>query len=333
MLFGQAQSTSDSISRAIVVTGPTATGKTKLAVAIAKAFNGEIISADSRQVYTSMDIGTGKDLDDYGSGAAAVRHHLIDVVAPQDDFHLFRYLKLAWAALDDILNRKRLPIICGGTPLYINAMLNGYDIDGGEPDHALRQELADKSLPELVSILEQGAPTELVARTDLSQPRRVIRAIEIARHATTFASSRRLHQSLVIAPFFPRHVVHERIATRLDERLANGLIEEVQRLHEQGLSWERLDWFGLEYRYVALYLQNKLSLDDMREQLLSRIRQFCKRQDIWFRKLEREGTVIHWLDKQPIDKAKALVQLWLNQQPLPEPSIKISQTLYGPKTQ
>ena len=324
---------SDTIPRTIVVTGPTATGKTQLAVALARIFNGEIISADSRQVYTGMDIGTGKDLGDYGRGPNAVKHHLIDVVAPQDDFHLFLYLKLAWNALADCQRRGRLPIICGGTPLYINAMLNGYDLVGGQPDHALRQELADKPLAELVAILRQCAPPDLVARTDLGQPRRVIRAIEIARHATAFAPSQRLQQPLVIAPFFPRHVVHERIAARLDERLAHGLIDEVQRLHDQGLSWERLDWFGLEYRYVALFLQNKLSRVDMRDQLLIHIRQFCKRQDIWFRKLEREGTDIHWLDDQPIDKAKALVQLWLNQQPLPEPTIKISQTLYGPKTQ
>jgi tRNA dimethylallyltransferase len=328
------QASSPSPPRAIIVTGPTAAGKTRLAIALAKAFAGDVISADSRQVYVGMDIGTGKDLADYGHGEDAVRHHLIDVVAPQDDFHLFSYLKLAWAAIADCQSRGRLPIICGGTPLYIQAMLRGYDpLGGGKPDQALRQKLADKSPAELIAILKQCATSELIARTDLGQKRRIIRAIEIARQQRRDAPSPRLHQALIIAPFYPRSSVHQRIAERLDQRLSHGLIEEVQALQQQGISWERLDWFGLEYRYVALYLQQKLSREDMREQLLIHIRQFAKRQDIWFRKLERKGNVIHWLEEPRLAQAVELVQRWRNLQPLPKPNITLATTLYGPKTQ
>ena len=293
----------------IVVTGPTATGKTHLAVAIARAFHGEILSIDSRQVYRGLDIGTGKDLSEYSEGGTAVPFHLIDVVAPGERFDLFRFLELA---LVDMHQRKVLPVLCGGTPLYLLALLNGYAMEGGEPDRQLRAKLEDCSTAELISILRASAPPELVARTDLTQDRRIIRAIEIARSLTDRPAPPPLSNTLVLAPQFTRAEVRERIAIRLDARLAAGLIDEVRVLHDQkGTTWERLDWLGLEYRFIARHLQGMLTYQEMHDTLLAHIRQFAKRQDGWFRKFEREGHHIHWIPAGDPEMAIPLVQNYL----------------------
>ena len=241
---------------ALVITGPTATGKTKLAVHLARRFGGEIISADSRQVYRGMDIGTGKDLAEYGDGADRVPCHLLDVVNPQEDFHLKKFLELALMAMDGIRSRNRLIVIAGGTPLYVNALLRGYSLPGGEPNQQIRAELQGLTREELIQRLQAVASPELLARTDMTQEKRIIRAIEIALSPQTDSIvTKPLDNPLVIAPYYPRKTVRERIEIRLDERLSLGLVEEVRMLHENGVSWEKLDWFGLEYRYVSRYLK------------------------------------------------------------------------------
>jgi tRNA dimethylallyltransferase len=322
----------DSMTRCVIVTGPTASGKTRLAVALARRFGGEIVSADSRQVYRGMDIGTGKDMEEYSGPDGTVPCHLIDVVAADEEFHLFRYLELAGDAIAAIAQRGRLPIVAGGTVLYLKALLDGYHQEGGAPDPAFRAELAPLSLPELIERLRREAPPDLYARTDLTQPRRVIRALELARNSQIVKAKPLVTEPLILAPFYPRAEIRARIARRLDERLDGGLLEEVQRLYDSGLSWERLDWFGLEYRYVAKHLRGELSRSEMREELLCRIRQFAKSQDIWFRKLERSGHVIHWLREGNCEQASALVNDWLAGRPLPPPELRLEDIRYGPKS-
>ena len=317
---------------ALVITGPTATGKTKLAVHLARRFGGEIISADSRQVYRHMDLGTGKDLDEYGDGADRVPCHLLDVVDPQEDFHLKKFIELALAAMDGIRSRNHLPVIAGGTPLYVNALIRGYDLPGGEPDPQLREELQSLSHEQLMARLQAVATPEFLKRVDITQDKRIIRAIEIALSPQAEPiHAEPLDNPLVIAPYYPRKTVRERIEIRLDERLKLGLVEEVRMLHQNGVSWEKLDWFGLEYRYVSRYLKNELTFDQMRTELLAKIRHFCKSQDIWFRKMEREGIAIHWIPEGDTAAAESLVAQWLAHEPLPEPSIRLADITYSTK--
>ena len=297
--------------RCLVVTGVTASGKTRLAVHLARKFQGEILSADSRQVYRGLDLGTGKDREEYGSGAEAVPVRLLDIVDPDEDFHLFRFLAEARRALLDVASRNKLPIIAGGSPLYLQALLDGYDLSGGAPDPEMRLQLKQLPLSELIELLRKEASPALFARTDLTQVRRVVRAIEIARTGDLCEPDVALQNSLILAPKYPRPVCHQRIEKRLDERLKQGLVEEVRQLHANGLSWEKLDWFGLEYRYVARFLKGELSWLDMRQNLLVQIRRFCRRQDIWFRKMEREGKVIHWLPEGDPILAEQLTRNWL----------------------
>lgn len=317
---------------ALVITGPTATGKTKLAVHLARRFGGEIISADSRQVYRHMDLGTGKDLDEYGDGTDRVPCHLLDVVDPQEDFHLKKFIELALAAMDGIRSRNRLPVIAGGTPLYVNALIRGYDLPGGEPDPQLREELQSLSHEQLMARLQAVATPEFLKRVDITQDKRIIRAIEIALSPEAEPiHAEPLDNPLVIAPYYPRKTVRERIEIRLDERLKLGLVEEVRMLHQNGVSWEKLDWFGLEYRYVSRYLKNELTFDQMRTELLAKIRHFCKSQDIWFRKMEREGIAIHWIPEGDTATAESLVARWLAHEPLPKPSIRLADITYSTK--
>ncbi len=321
--------------RTVVVLGPTATGKTRLAVQLARDFGGEIVSADSRQVYRGLDLGTGKDLDEYGTGESRIPCHLIDVAEPTDEYHLFRFVADAGAALRDIAARDGLPIIAGGTALYLNALLDRYLLEGGQPDPALRQQLRDKPAAELAELLRQEDP-DLAARTDTTQHKRLVRAIEIARFKRQNPQAKPCRApplaALLIAPHFPRAEVHRRIEKRLDERLDAGLLDEVKQLHDQGVPWERLEFLGLEYRYVALFLQQKLSHEQMRDTLLAKIRRLCRAQDIWFRKMEREGKLIHWIPRGDAAQAAALVRQFIAHQPIPPPTLRLMDTLYGPKT-
>ncbi len=322
--------------KTIFVIGPTATGKTRLAVAVARKFNGEIIGADSRQVYRGLDIGTGKDLDEFADAAGTVPYHLIDIVEADDEYNVFRYKNDARQALAEINARARLPVVAGGSPLYVKALLDNYELDGGPPNRELRSQLQKLSKTELIARLRQTAPERLDS-TDTSQRQRIIRAIEMAANqelrTPQFAEPAIEVEPLVIAPYYPRKTVHERIEKRLDERLKNGMVEEVADLHENGLSWQRLDDLGLEYRYLARYLQGQLTFKKMREQLFIHIRRFCKAQDVWHRKFERDGLHIHWLPEGNQEIAFTLVEQFLNNMHIEEPSFKLNDITYGPRSQ
>ena len=319
-------------TRCIVVLGPTATGKTRLGVALARRFRGEILSADSRQVYRGMDIGTGKDREEYGPPGRRVPVHLLDMVDPAEDYHLFAFLRDARQALIEIASRDALPVIVGGSALYINALLDGYRMEGGAPDPSYRRELESLATDELLERLRTSDPA-LYSRTDKTQRKRIARALEISHTGgrLRLACCAPL-DALLLGPYYPRSTVHERIARRLDARLSGGLIEEVAGLHARGIGWERLDFFGLEYRCVAQHLQGRLTVEQLRDTLAARIRQFCKRQDIWFRKMEREGKTIHWIREGDVRQAASLVGRFLNGLPLPPPSIRLKDTHYGPKS-
>ncbi|MEI8246482.1 MAG: tRNA (adenosine(37)-N6)-dimethylallyltransferase MiaA [Lentisphaerota bacterium] len=320
--------------KTVVITGPTATGKTALAVKLAAGFSGEIISVDSRQVYRGMDIGTGKDLEEYAHGGRPVPYHLIDMVNPGTEYNLMEFCRDAWTAIRNIAGRNKVPVLCGGTPMYLNAILSEYELPGGPPDSNLRKSLDGKTLDELLEILKENDEKVYDAFKDRDNRYRLLRAIE-----KTAVTTNALNESnfceldpLVIGVYFPRGEVHRRIEERLDLRLKNGMIGEVEMLHQRGVSWERLEFFGLEYRFIALHLQGILDYETMRNQLLYSIRQFAKRQDIWFRKLEREGRAIYWIDQQKGPDPFKLVEDFLAERPLPRPEISMKDIFYGPKT-
>ncbi|MFC1678173.1 tRNA (N6-isopentenyl adenosine(37)-C2)-methylthiotransferase MiaB [Patescibacteria group bacterium] len=290
----------------IVILGPTSSGKTSLAVKLALKYNGEIVSADSRQVYKGMDVGTGKDLDEYKvqskkSKVKKVPYHLIDVVSPRTEFNLAKYQKLANKAIEDILNRGKLPIIVGGTGLYLEALVDGYQLSVGKPDKKLRQELEKLSKDELfkkLAKLDTGYANSL-NNSDRNNKRRLIRYLEIrsSKEAKLPIGSlaSRDFDFLILGLDIPRIELNDRINKRLIHRLdKQGMVEEVRDLQNQGVSWKRLESFGLEYRFVSQYLQNKFKYDEMVERLNIAIRQFAKRQMTWFRRWERKRK-IHWV--------------------------------------
>ena len=281
------------IAKTVVITGPTATGKTALAVRLARIFHGEIVSVDSRQVYRHMDLGTGKDLDEYGE----IPYHLIDIADPQNgEYNLACFCRDAFAAIGEIARRGNLPILCGGSALYLAALLDGYRLPGG-------------ALPPRVA----GVP----------------RVRQNAGGESSFEPPFRL-DALLLGVYYPRKTVHARIEARLDERLAAGMVDEVRQLHDlYEVRFEKMEFFGLEYREIARYLQGKCTLLEMRNTLLCRIRQFAKRQDIFFRKMEREGHQIHWLDAGRDPDPAALIRRFLANDPLPAPARRMIETYYG----
>ncbi len=277
----------------LVILGPTASGKTRVAVQVASELQGEIISADSRQVYRGMDIGTGKDLRQYGS----VPYHLIDIVDPGYEFNVFEFQRRFAQAYSEIRARGRLPLLAGGTGLYLESVLGGYRFIEVPENLRLRQELAGISHEDLASRLQQLNPHPHNT-TDLLDWQRLIRAIEIAefQRAAQVQPPPPEISPMIFGIKWPRDVLRRRITHRLKERLNHGLIEEVDRLHKNGVSWEVLDFYGLEYRFVALFLKGALNRNDMYQKLNSAIYHFAKRQETWFRRMERRGTLIHWLE-------------------------------------
>lgn len=317
----------NNFSKGIIVTGPTASGKTALAVKLAARFDGEIIGVDSRQVFRGMDIGTGKDLEEYG----AIPYHLIDVAAPNEIYHLKRFLDDAAAAFRDITARGKLPVFCGGTALYLDAILRNYELRGGAPDFAERDELR-KLPPEALAARLPRDIFDSLSEPERNNPERLLRLLEKSAVDTPAADPFPPFEKLVLGVYFPRKIIHQRIEKRLDQRLDSGMIDEIRRLHEQGVSWERLEFFGLEYRWVAQYLQERLDRPAMRDTLLAKIRQFAKRQDIWFRKMEREGLDIHWIERGDETIAAGLVADFLAVRPLPPPALRLNDICYGPRT-
>ena len=295
----------------IAITGPTACGKTKLAVKLAGKYNGEIISGDSRQVYRGMDIGTGKDLEEYNTPEGPVPYHLIDIADPADDYNLYRYISDFDRCYNSIAVRGKLPILCGGSGLYIEAALKGYELPDIPEDRVTRDELEGETKERLLSLLMEESP-EIFSRTDTSSTRRIIRGIEIARYIQRTGSSitpRRYteYKPLIIGITLPREEIIRRIDQRLEKRLGEGMIEEVETLLNNGVPAERLIKLGLEYRYCTLYLLKEINHAEMTEKLRTEIHRFAKRQMTWFRGMERRGLEIHWIKGDDFQEACSLL--------------------------
>jgi tRNA dimethylallyltransferase len=276
----------------LVILGPTASGKTRLAVALAGEYGGEIISADSRQVFRGMDIGSGKDLHEYG----LIPYHMIDILDAGDEFSVFEFQRRFLKAFADITSRRVIPILCGGSGMYLDAALRGYRMVEVSRDEVLRAELAAKCDDELAEILCRLKPDQH-NNTDLLERERTVRAIEIARGEAGASVCEPLPQfsTTVIGIHWDREVLRQRITSRLRSRLENGMVEEVERLHASGIEWDRLNYYGLEYRYVGSYLRGDINRNDMFQKLNSAIHDFAKRQMNWFRRMERHGIAIKWI--------------------------------------
>lgn len=285
----------------IAIVGPTASGKTRRAVSLATAIDGEIISGDSRQVYRGMTIGTGKDLDEYGE----IPYHLIDIADAGDKYNLHRFLKDAADAIDDIRRRRRQPIICGGTGLYIESLLNGLKLPDVPANKELRTRLEGKSLEELTGIL--SSMKQLHNITDVDTAKRAIRAIEIqtyyAEHPEEAVNT---HPSpvdaIVVGVDISREERRRKITDRLHQRLEDAMVDEIKGLIASGVSPDDLIYYGLEYKYITEFVIGRLTYDEMVSQLEIAIHQFAKRQMTWFRGMERRGYKIHWLSSTLSDR-------------------------------
>ena len=281
----------------LVITGPTASGKTSLAVAVADAAGGEIISADSRQVYRGMNLGTGKDYEDYKINGRIIPFHLIDIVDPGYKYNVFEYQHDFIRVYNDLKSRKVLPVVCGGSGMYVDSIVKGYRMYEVPPDKELRTMLEKKSMEELTEILRTYRKLHNV--TDTDSRKRVIRAIEIEQYNRSAGKKQADFpeiRSLITGVSIDRETRRKRISERLKQRLENGMIEEVKRLLDEGMSHESLIYYGLEYKFITLYLAGKMTYDEMVESLEIAIHQFAKRQMTWFRGMERKGTRIHWID-------------------------------------
>lgn len=318
-------------SKIIVITGPTATGKTALAVALARKFNGEIVSVDSRQLYRGMDLGSGKDLAEYGE----IPCHLVDVAEPGEPLDLFTFVRLAQAAIADIVRRGKLPVLCGGSTLYLDALLRDYRLPGAAPDAEVRRRLDAMSLEELNKLLDELNPPNLAQFQERANRTRVRRAIELATSGGELPELSRgapvRPNTLILGVYYPRAEVRERIARRLDARLAAGMVDEVRRLLASGVPEETLLRYGLEYRWVTELVTGRIDYATMREQLYIKICQFVKRQDIWFRKMEREAMDIYWLERGDPALAAQYCTDFLNDRPLPAINFRMSETYYNTK--
>lgn len=293
----------------LVILGPTATGKTVLAAHLAASLNGEVISADSRQVYRGMDIGTGKDQEDYVVNGVTIPVHLTDIADAGYQYNVYEYKRDFWEVMAALRARGKFPVLCGGSGLYIEAVLQDYHLIEVPLNEALRATLKGKSLEELTSILKTIKP-KLHNITDIVNEKRAIRAIEIEEYylrqhdyslppAVTRSSGPSGTQSLhpmITGIRFDVDTRRRRITHRLHQRLNNGMIKEVDQLLRSGIAPEALTYYGLEYKFITLYLTGELSLKEMTEKLNIAIHQFAKRQMTWFRKMERQGTLIHWID-------------------------------------
>ena len=281
----------------ITILGPTASGKTVLAAALAAQLHTEIISADSRQIYRGMDIGTGKDLADYIVNGQSIPYHLIDICEPGYKYNVFQYQHDFFRVFRDIESRGKLPILCGGTGMYIEAVLKGYKLLDVPQNPTLRQSLQGKSLAELEQIL--ASYKVLHNKTDVDSAQRAIRAIEIEEYYRTEAPGRNEYEpinSLIIGVDIDRDTRRAKISQRLRARLAEGMVDEVRQLIDQGVKPDDLIYYGLEYKFVTQYVIGQLSYEEMVIQLEIAIHQFAKRQMTWFRGMERRGSTIHWVN-------------------------------------
>lgn len=290
----------------IVLLGPTASGKTSLAVRLAYNFNLEIISADSRQVYKGLDLGSGKDLDEYNYSGKNIPYHLIDVTDLNSEYNVFDFTKDFYRAFKNITGRNIIPLIAGGTGMYLDAVIRKYELVEVPENPEFHQNLLSKPLEELSKLL-LSLKSDLHNKTDLEDKARVIKAIEIASYMQSDEYLKNKEellklpdiQPLILGTSLERPLLRKNIKKRLDERFAQGMIEEVENLHKQGFSYERMERLGLEYRFISEYLEGKItSKEELSEKLYTAICQFAKRQETWFRGMERKGVKINWLTKE-----------------------------------
>lgn len=294
----------------ITILGPTASGKTPLAASLASRLHTEIISADSRQVYREMDLGTGKDLEDYIVDDHVVPYHLIDIADPGYKYNVFEYQRDFLKAYKDIRQRGMVPIMCGGTGMYLESVLKGYRLLPVPENPELRAQLSNKSLEELTALL--STYKSLHNTTDVDTAKRAIRAIEIEefyQHTPVDERSFPTLKSLIIGVDIDRELRREKITRRLKQRLEQGMVDEVRHLLDNGLKPDDLIYYGLEYKYLTLYVTGQLTYEEMFNQLEIAIHQFAKRQMTWFRGMERRGFTIHWLDARlPIEEKIAFIR-------------------------
>ena len=296
----------------ITILGPTASGKTSLAAALAFELHTEIISADSRQVYRRMDLGTGKDLADYVVDGVRIPCHLIDIVEPGTKYNVFEYQRDFLAAYEEVRRRGMVPVLCGGTGLYLEAVLRGYRLMPVPEDKNLRDKLAGKSLEELTGILKTYK--QLHNTTDVDTPKRAVRAIEIEEYYRSHPLEGRdfpALRSLVVGIEIGREERRRKISERLEQRLAQGMADEIRGLLDEGIAPEDLIYYGLEYKYLTQYVVGQLGYDEMFSHLETAIHQFAKRQMTWFRGMERRGVPIHWLDASlPMEEKVDRIKRW-----------------------
>ncbi|MFA9391060.1 MAG: tRNA (adenosine(37)-N6)-dimethylallyltransferase MiaA [Prolixibacteraceae bacterium] len=297
----------------ITILGATASGKTGVAVELAKRLDGEIISADSRQVYRGMDIGTGKDLDEFSIDGKEIPHHLIDIVDAGYEYNVFEFQRDFIKAFEAVRSRGKWPIVCGGTGMYIDAVLKGYQLINVPVNETLRQTLEGKELAELETILKNYKTLHNVS--DVDTIKRAVRAIEIQEyycHNPQITIQFPDIHSLIVGVQFDRETRRKRISERLSSRLNEGMIVEVTRLLEQGIKPEQLIYYGLEYKYLTQFILGQLSYDEMYKQLETAIHQFSKRQMTWFRRMEKQGFEIHWIDGNlPIEEKMKKIEALL----------------------
>lgn len=297
----------------ITILGPTATGKTRVAALLASALDSEVISADSRQVYRNMDIGTGKDYSDYFVNGKQVPCRLTDICEAGEEYNVYEYYKDFVSVFNKISGSGKTPILCGGSGLYIEAVLNGYTLINVPLNSALRAELENKSLEELTEILSEMKQLHNI--TDIVNIKRALRAIEIEVYYRENPGVQKAGvdiDSLIIGIVFDRETIRQRITARLRSRLENGMVEEVKSLLDKGITPSKLIYYGLEYKFITQFLTGEISYDEMFEKLNIAIHQFSKRQMTWFRRMERNGSLIHWIDGNIPNEQKVemILDLW-----------------------
>ena len=294
----------------VVILGPTASGKTNFAVKLADLFETEIISADSRQVYKNMDIGTGKDLFEYQINGKSIPYHLIDIIDPLEDYSIHKFSNDFYNVYQNIMKKNKFPILCGGSGLYIESILLNYKIPNIPPDYELREELENQSIKSLQSLLQKIDNSIFDANYHITK-RRIIRSIEI--HNKKNINSKvelktRIQNYKVLGIKTNRDMLLKKIKIRLKERMDNGMIDEVKKLVDHGLSLDRLKYFGLEYKFIGEYIFNNISYDEMFQKLNIAINRFSKRQMTFFRRMEKRGINIKWFNSCDIDKAKNYIE-------------------------
>ena len=298
----------------VIILGPTAVGKTAIGVNVASYFNAEIISADSRQTYCKLDIGSGKDLDEYVVNGKQIPYHLIDIVSLPTEYNVYNYQQDFYKAFSDIKSRNVLPVIVGGTGMYLDAIVRDYQLVILPENPELHKQLEETPLEVLAARLLELQP-DLHTKCDLQEKDRVIKALEIIeakKQGVISTSSQRPEiNPFIIGTTLPRPKMWENISIRLKERLENGMLEEVQSIHDSGITWERLEKLGLEYRFCSEFLQGKIpSKNELYEKLFIAIRQFAKRQETWFRMMEKKGVKINWLQSESKeDRIKEAIDL------------------------